>query len=113
MEDGAFVAAWRRVASDETIAKALNDDVVVAMAIRAFDASKALRLASLVEDNIFWPSEKLLQKDILLKVPRPHVACFLGDNDFRQLLNELSDNSLKSLENSGQEGCGCSLRRQL
>lgn len=96
MGDDIFAAAWRRVASDGEIAKALDDEVVVAMAFRAFDRNKPVTFH--VEDNVFWPTgEQLSQKAMVAMVNRPYLVCFMGKHDFRQLLVELSDHSLKKM----------------
>lgn len=97
MDDQNFKAAWQRVTCESNLWEMMSDDVVLAMAVRAFSR----KLASCrVMDNQFWETEKLWQCQMLEKLPRPWVVCFMSDRDFRLMLTKLSNNSFKKLGDS-------------
>lgn len=101
MEDEVLVMVMRIIvgSNDNNIQQALDDDTVATIAIRAH--SKEL-ITAYSEADAFWnwkPNEKPLQKDISPKVT-PYTACFMAKADFRRMLTGISDNALKSLDDS-------------
>ena len=102
MSDEVFVAAWSRVAAvgDSVVAK-IEDDVLVAMAVRAY-SNNLVAATSFLEDDAFWQQttpKPLTQKKISSKVTL-RLACFMGEEDFRRMMGVISESSLKNLANS-------------